>query len=153
MKEDTPVSEYFPQFANPVVLDNVMSPNPSFKPAQNVVLVKHLLNFTSGLFYSVLPDFGIKQTGAYTGIHNPKDPHSDFLSLLKVGYHLQSFCFKKFMYNRVNTPVFRSVMNLARIVCRSDGLATVLQPVYSLCLLRSRVWLRLGYSWFYCRKD
>ncbi|KAF8172713.1 beta-lactamase/transpeptidase-like protein [Pholiota molesta] len=86
LKEETPVSEYFPQFANPVVLDNIMSPSPSFKPAQNAVLVKHLLNFTSGLFYPMVPDFGIKVPHSYAGIHDQKDPHSDFFSLLKGKY-------------------------------------------------------------------
>ncbi|KAF8169815.1 beta-lactamase/transpeptidase-like protein [Pholiota molesta] len=77
LKEDTPVSEFFPQFANPVVLDN---------PAQNVVLVKHLLNFTSGLFYPMIPDFGLKVPDSYAGNHDLKDPHSEFFSLVKGKY-------------------------------------------------------------------
>jgi hypothetical protein len=81
------VSEFFPQFANPVVLDNVMSPDSSFKPAQNVVLVKHLLNFTSGLFYPMIPDFGLKVPDSYAGNHDLKDPHSEFFSLVKVGHY------------------------------------------------------------------
>jgi CubicO group peptidase (beta-lactamase class C family) len=95
LKEETPVSEYFPQFANAIVLDNIMSPNSSSKPAQNIIRVKHLLNFTSGLFYSMISETGIKMPDAYGGIHDLKDPHSDFLSLLQVGYHLYNSFLKK----------------------------------------------------------
>ena len=81
---ETPVSEYFPQFANPVVLDNIMSPNPTFKPAKNVVRVHHLINFTSGLFYPFTMDFGINMVPPYAREHDMNDPHSQFFSILKV---------------------------------------------------------------------
>lgn len=80
------VSKYFPQFANPVVIENVFAPTYTFKPAQNAVLVKHLLNFSSGLFYRMTPDFGIAMPPEYTGEHiNKEDPHGEFFSILQVG--------------------------------------------------------------------
>ncbi|KAF9483311.1 beta-lactamase/transpeptidase-like protein [Pholiota conissans] len=77
---DTPVSEIFPQFANLVIVDNIMfpnpNPNPTFKPATNIMLVKHLLNFSSGLFYPWTQDFGYVAPHAYLGVHDTKDPHA-----------------------------------------------------------------------------
>ncbi len=81
---ETPVSEYFPQFANPIVLDNIMSPNPTFTPAKNVVRVQHLINFTSGLFYPFTMDFGISMVPPYAREHDMNDPHSQFFSILKA---------------------------------------------------------------------
>lgn len=85
---ETPVSQYFPQFSNPIILDDATSQNPTFKPANNIVQVKHLLNFTSGLFYPFTMDFGISLPPGYTGEHDMNDPHSQFFSLLQVGLFL-----------------------------------------------------------------
>ncbi|KJA17769.1 hypothetical protein HYPSUDRAFT_191742 [Hypholoma sublateritium FD-334 SS-4] len=80
---DTPVSQYFPQLSNPIVLDDVMSQNPTFKPANNIIRVKHLLNFTSGLFYQFTMDFGISLPPPYSREHDMNDPHSQFFSILQ----------------------------------------------------------------------
>ncbi|KAF8964809.1 beta-lactamase/transpeptidase-like protein [Flammula alnicola] len=80
---ETPVADFFPQFANPIILDDVTSPNPSFTPAKTVVRVKHLLNFSSGLFYPVRTDAGSRMSDVYYGPHDMKDPHSSFFEILK----------------------------------------------------------------------
>ncbi|KAH6909539.1 beta-lactamase [Coprinopsis sp. MPI-PUGE-AT-0042] len=51
---DTPVSKYFAEFENPVVLqDPFTNPEPEFKPAKEIVTVYHLLTHTSGLYYGL----------------------------------------------------------------------------------------------------
>ena len=50
MPED-PVVDYTSQMANPVILEDEMAENPVYKPAENVIRVKHLLNFTNEMFY------------------------------------------------------------------------------------------------------
>ncbi|KAF8902601.1 beta-lactamase/transpeptidase-like protein [Gymnopilus junonius] len=66
---ETPVAGIIPELANPVVLDDVTSPTSGFKPARNTILVKHLLNHSSGLHYpphgKVTPD---DLNPAYTSI-------------------------------------------------------------------------------------
>ncbi|KAF9483310.1 beta-lactamase/transpeptidase-like protein [Pholiota conissans] len=86
LKEETPVSEFFPQFSNPIILDDVTSPNPSFKPATKVMRVEHLLNFSSGLFYLWTQDIGVSVPAPYAGAHDMKDPHSEFLSILQGNF-------------------------------------------------------------------
>ena len=74
LKLDTPVSDYFPQFRNPIILDDVKSERPTFHPAKTVITLKHLLNFSSGLFY---PDSGYADlfeayhSKTYSTVENP----------------------------------------------------------------------------------
>jgi len=77
---DTPVSAYLPVFENPIILDDITAEKPSYKPATKVVLVQHLLNFSSGLFY---PSVFVLPT-AYTAPHNEEDPVGHFYNLIKV---------------------------------------------------------------------
>jgi Beta-lactamase len=83
---DTAVGDYLPEFRNPIIVENTSTEKPSFKPAQTVVTLKHLLNFTSGLFR---PDQSDKHTGMskvhITGeIHQSADPASEFFRVLMV---------------------------------------------------------------------
>lgn len=50
----TPISQFLPQFTHPVVLNPPLkAPSPTFKPAAQPITVAHLLNHSSGLYYSL----------------------------------------------------------------------------------------------------
>ncbi|PPQ92543.1 hypothetical protein CVT25_010376 [Psilocybe cyanescens] len=51
---ETPVEDIIPELKDPVVVDDISSETSGYKPAQNKILIKHLLNHTSGLYYSQL---------------------------------------------------------------------------------------------------
>lgn len=84
---DTPVGDYLPAFKNPVVVDRTSTLNTTFKPAQTTVTVKHLLNFSSGLFYPVIKDDLFSLPIAYTSkeVHAAADPLSEYFKILLVG--------------------------------------------------------------------
>lgn len=82
--QSTPVFEFFPEFTNPIVLDDISSKSPTFKPAKTVVTVKHLLNFSSGLYYPVHEDAASKMPNAYAEAHDMQDLHSTFFKTVKV---------------------------------------------------------------------
>ncbi|KAJ3541788.1 hypothetical protein NMY22_g3753 [Coprinellus aureogranulatus] len=100
---DTPVSQYIPEFANLLVMEDVApipdliaqteagptlpKPAPKFHPAKEVMLVKHLMHYTSGLFYpfDVLPDWDKEQDTPYAYPHDPEDPVGTFLKGIKEG--------------------------------------------------------------------
>ncbi|KAF9485646.1 beta-lactamase/transpeptidase-like protein [Pholiota conissans] len=63
---DTPLGDYLPEFRNPVIVDRTSTPKTTFRPAQTVITVKHLLNFSSGLFYPVVRDDLFALPEAYT---------------------------------------------------------------------------------------
>ena len=95
---DTPVGDYLPEFRNSIVVDNALTPETGFKPAETVVTLKHLLNFTSGLFYPVvIAGSRSKMDEAYTSkqMHRAEDPASEFFRIVKVGIVSDSFFFKK----------------------------------------------------------
>jgi hypothetical protein len=48
---DTPVDSIVPELADPVVLDDPNALEYTYKPAQKKMLIKHLLNHSSGLHY------------------------------------------------------------------------------------------------------
>ncbi|KAF9045568.1 beta-lactamase/transpeptidase-like protein [Panaeolus papilionaceus] len=81
---DTPVGDYLPAFKNPVVVDRTSTLNTTFKPAQTTVTVKHLLNFSSGLFYPVIKDDLFSLPMAYTSkeVHAAADPLSEYFKIL-----------------------------------------------------------------------
>ncbi|KJA17770.1 hypothetical protein HYPSUDRAFT_45930 [Hypholoma sublateritium FD-334 SS-4] len=78
---ETPVSKFFPQFENVVVLADITSAKPSYSPAKNAITVQHLLNFSSGLFYP--PTTGTAMPGPYAMPHDKEDPHANFLAALQ----------------------------------------------------------------------
>ena len=61
-----------------------MADNLVYKPAQNVIRVKHLLNFTNGTFYPMKGASMSSQLEAYATLH-PKDDHiTGFFNVVKV---------------------------------------------------------------------
>ena len=82
---DTPVADYFPEFRNPIIVDRTDTQKTSFSPAQTVVTLKHLLNFTSGLFYPTGRD-NASLTKGYSSkeIHLSEDPTSEFFRIVIV---------------------------------------------------------------------
>ncbi|KAF9476656.1 hypothetical protein BDN70DRAFT_897162 [Pholiota conissans] len=48
---ETPVDSIVPELANPVVVDDINALEYTFRPAQNKILIKRLLNHSSGLHY------------------------------------------------------------------------------------------------------
>lgn len=83
LKGDTPVSTYLPIFENPIILDDITKKKPSFKPATKVVLVQHLLNFSSGLFYPIGKPIHVLPE-VYTAPHKEEDPVGHFYNVIKV---------------------------------------------------------------------
>lgn len=82
---ETPVSRYLQEFENCIILDDPFSANSTFKPATQAVRVKHLLNFTSGLFYTKNVPMD-RQLIAYSAPHDKNDPIGEFFSLIKVTF-------------------------------------------------------------------
>ena len=93
---DTPVGDYLPEFRNPIIVDNIIElQETSFKPAERIVTLKHLLNFTSGLFYHRIPNsLGVNTTYISKDIHRSDDPASEFFRVLTV----RSFFFASFEF-------------------------------------------------------
>jgi CubicO group peptidase (beta-lactamase class C family) len=85
LHEDDPVSDYVPEFTNLIVLDDITKEDPSHTPAKEIVRVKHLLNSTAGLFYSMRDLDCNGQTLPYSSPHSKEDPIGEFFRLLKVG--------------------------------------------------------------------
>ncbi len=97
---DDPVSDYLPEFTNPIILDNIATDNPSFTPAKEVVRVKHLLNFTSGLNYPVQGGAPDKLPIPYVVPHSKEDPIGEFFKNVKVtesGYICMTPIVKKWL--------------------------------------------------------
>ena len=78
------MSDYLPQFTDLIVLDDVMKENPSFRPATEVVRIKHLLSFTSGLVYPWRDMNPERQIPQYSAPHSEEDPIGEFFRLVKV---------------------------------------------------------------------
>ncbi|PPQ92178.1 hypothetical protein CVT25_008952 [Psilocybe cyanescens] len=81
---DTPVGRYIPEFRNPIIVDKTSTQNTTFRPAKTVMTVKHLLNFSSGLFYPVVRDDLTGLTEGYFSkeMHASSDARSHFFSIL-----------------------------------------------------------------------
>lgn len=144
---DDPVSKYVPEFANPIVLDDVTKANPSYTPAKEVVTIKHLLNFTCGLFY---PWGGMalgKMIVQYSSPQNKEDPIGEFFRLVKVGICLFPFIFPVRKLHRGIYLAFHSNSNLGQIVSNfilQNGAPGKLIRTF----LSSLLWVRLGRTWF-----
>ena len=114
---DDPVSKYVPEFTNLIVLDDVMKEEPSYTPAKEIVTVKHLLNFTCGLFYPlkyIVPGMQLVQ---YSAPHNKDDPIGEFFRLVKVrGFVLSEVCKMVILGPREIYPVFHSNSSPGQIV-------------------------------------
>jgi CubicO group peptidase (beta-lactamase class C family) len=82
---DTPVADYLPEFRNPIIVDGTDTQKTSFKPAQTIVTLKHILNFTSGLFYSRgRENVGLSNEYSSKEMHLSEDPTSEFFRILIV---------------------------------------------------------------------
>jgi CubicO group peptidase (beta-lactamase class C family) len=90
---DTPVADYLPEFRNPIIVDRTDTQKTSFKPAETVVTLKHLLNFTSGLFYPTGGDDNMTKGCSSKEMHRSEDPTSEFFRIIIV----RSFLFWLFM--------------------------------------------------------
>jgi CubicO group peptidase (beta-lactamase class C family) len=86
---DTPVADYLPELRNPIIVDRVDTQKTSFKPAETVVTVKHLLNFTSGLFYPTEDNNVIMSKGCSSKeMHLSEDPTAEFFRIVIVRFPL-----------------------------------------------------------------
>ncbi|KAF5325215.1 hypothetical protein D9619_009738 [Psilocybe cf. subviscida] len=81
---DTPVGNYLPEFRNPIIVDKISTQKTTFRPANTVVTLKHLLNFSSGLFYPVVREnlFGLGQGYTSKEMHNTADPAASFFKIV-----------------------------------------------------------------------
>jgi hypothetical protein len=70
--------------ANPVIIEDEMAENLVYKPAENVIRVKHLLNFTNGTFYPLKGASLHNQLDAYATLHPKEDPITGFFDVVKV---------------------------------------------------------------------
>ncbi|KAF8958101.1 beta-lactamase/transpeptidase-like protein [Flammula alnicola] len=85
---ETLVENIIPELANPVVIDDVLAAKSTYKPAQTKILVKHLLNHSSGLHYSarrkVTPE---NLSPAYTAVEYGGDHSvSQFFKLIREDF-------------------------------------------------------------------
>ena len=84
---DTPVADYLPEFRNPIIVDRTDSQKTSFKPAETVVTLKHLLNFTSGLFYPTGRETASLSNGySSKEMHLSENPTSEFFRIIIVRF-------------------------------------------------------------------
>ena len=79
------MADYLPELRNPVIVDRTDTLKTGFKPAETVVTLKHLLTFTSGLFYPTEPDTADMTKGwSSKEMHLSKDPTSEFFRIVTV---------------------------------------------------------------------
>ena len=79
------MADYLPELRNPIIVDKTDTQKTSFKPAETVVTVKHLLTFTSGLFYPTGPDDTANMKGySSKEMHLSEDPTSEFFRIVIV---------------------------------------------------------------------
>ncbi|KAF4613304.1 hypothetical protein D9613_011204 [Agrocybe pediades] len=83
LSQETAVADFFPEFSNAVVIDDITSPASSYKPARTIMRVEHLLNFTSGLYYPVQAVKNVSLPPAYLTPHSKSDPHAEFFRVMK----------------------------------------------------------------------
>ena len=81
---DTPVGDYLPEFRSPIIVDKTSTQDTSFRPAETIVTLKHLLNFTSGLFYPMINPLGTDEGYSSKEMHHSDDPASEFFRVVTV---------------------------------------------------------------------
>ena len=122
---DTPVADYFPEFRNPVIVDRTDTQKTSFKPAETVVTLKHLLNFTSGLFYPTGDEANMSKGCTSKEMHLAKDPTSEFFRIIIVRLFLLVDFWQEIALNhstRESFPVYHWNLSLEQTVSRSRSL-------------------------------
>ncbi|KAF5325468.1 hypothetical protein D9619_009744 [Psilocybe cf. subviscida] len=77
------VADYLPEFRTPVIVDRLSSQKKVLRPAKTAVTVKHLLNFSSGLFYPIEEGQPMRM-GINTSkeMHQTTDPSASFFRLI-----------------------------------------------------------------------
>ncbi|KDR77348.1 hypothetical protein GALMADRAFT_443271 [Galerina marginata CBS 339.88] len=80
---ESPVSDYLPEFADLVIVDDPMADVLTYKPAAGVMRLKHLLHFTSGLYYPMKGMKPDEQLKVYAAPHSKEDPVGEFIALVK----------------------------------------------------------------------
>jgi CubicO group peptidase (beta-lactamase class C family) len=85
---DTPLSDYLPEFRNPIIVEKTSTQKTKFTPAKTVVTLKHVLNFSSGLFYPVVREdlHGLSDGYASKEMHTTQDPTSAFFRIVIVRF-------------------------------------------------------------------
>ena len=93
LNEEAPVEISIPEVASPVIVEDILSDSSGYKPAQEKILVKHLLNHTSGLYLSKVgratpDDLPPPYTSApYKGNHTV----AQFFTLVRVSVNFKQF--------------------------------------------------------------
>jgi len=77
---DTPVSDYLPQFRNPIIVEKTDTQETNFRPAETVMTLRHLLTMTSGLFYPT--EAGLPRGYSSKTMHHSEDPISEFFRVI-----------------------------------------------------------------------
>lgn len=90
LSSHTPVGDYLPEFRNPIIVDKTSTQKTTFRQASTVVTLKHLLNFSSGLFYPVVREdlFGLPDGYTSKEMHSTGDPSASFFKIVIVCLHL-----------------------------------------------------------------
>jgi CubicO group peptidase (beta-lactamase class C family) len=81
---DTPVSDYLPQFRNPIIVEKTDTQETNFRPAETVMTLRHLLTMTSGLFYPTASETGLPKGYSSKEMHHSEDPISEFFRVITV---------------------------------------------------------------------
>ncbi|TFK28570.1 beta-lactamase [Coprinopsis marcescibilis] len=84
---DTPVSKFFPEFNNVVLLHNFTDPASTFEPVKKPITIWHLLTHTSGLSYYIgppQPSYVLSEP--YLHKYAEGEGHQKFFELLKFGF-------------------------------------------------------------------
>ncbi|KAJ3509603.1 hypothetical protein NLJ89_g5134 [Agrocybe chaxingu] len=81
---DTPMGDYIPEFKNPIIVNKTSTQKTSFRPAETVVTVKHVLNFAAGLFYPVVREDlnGLPVGYISKDVHVAPDPVQHFFRII-----------------------------------------------------------------------
>ncbi|KAF8893004.1 beta-lactamase/transpeptidase-like protein [Infundibulicybe gibba] len=82
---DTPVAQHLPELANPVIIEGYSPDGKAItRPATAAITFQHLLNFTSGLFYSDKPDPLAPLPPAYRHSHKEENPIEFFFKIVQA---------------------------------------------------------------------
>lgn len=124
---DTPAEDIIPELKNPVVVDDVLSATTGYRPANTKILIRHLLNHTSGLYYSGIGKPTPETLNlAYTAVGYGGDYSVEkFFNILRQGVCISLDFQVPYANLEVWTYVSRDIfhqfpspLNLARIVSR-----------------------------------
>lgn len=82
---ETPVADFLPQLKDPLIVeDDVSIPPKVVGPAKTTIRVRHLLDFTSGIYGFKSPTAGIALNPVYTSAYPMEDKYTAYFDMLKV---------------------------------------------------------------------